>query len=136
MDHIESSQSHQNRPIVKLDFKTAFNTVHRDHLLRVSSKRAPTIARLALIAYRFPSTALASGHSICTTTSIQQGDPHWHRSISNGSLRGVIITVIQNQHDAILSFPAESVFTDVRSCTTELKTLAMKLAHLNVKSSL
>ena len=35
MGHIESGQSHQNRLIAKFDLKNIFNTVHRDHVLRV-----------------------------------------------------------------------------------------------------
>ena len=57
IDHTESGQSHQNRLIVKLDLKNAFNTVRRDHLLIVCCERIPPIARLAHVAYSSPPIA-------------------------------------------------------------------------------
>ena len=72
--HTESGLLNQNRLIVILDLKNALNSNRRDHLPRVCSKSAPSMARLAHLAQSSPSTVLSSDQPICSATGIQQGD--------------------------------------------------------------
>ena len=53
----------------------AFNSVRRDHVLQTCLDRTPEIAKLSFRANRKPSSVIASGHSITTSTGVQEGDP-------------------------------------------------------------
>ena len=102
-----------------------FNTVRRDHLQRVCSELANPITRLAHLAYSSPSTVLASGRPICAATGNQQGDPLgpvlFAMTIDEvaSSLSSEIN--IWYLDVATIGCPAESSFSDLRKCITELK---------------
>ena len=53
----------------------AFNLVRRDHVLQTCLDRTPEITKLSFIAYSKSSLVIASGHSITSSTGVQQGDP-------------------------------------------------------------
>ena len=131
IDHSESGQSHQNRPIVKLDLKNACNTVRRDNLLRVCSERAPQIARLTHLAYSSQSTVLASGNPICSATSIQQGDPLGPVlfAIAVDEVASSLSSEINILYlgDVTLGVPTVYVFVDVCRCATELKEIDLEV---------
>ena len=61
--------------LVKLDMKNAFNTIRRDHFLKVCFLRAPTLYQLAHHAYAAPRDLLFGSDIIQSQTGIQQGDP-------------------------------------------------------------
>ena len=60
---------------VKLDMKNAFNSVRRDHILQTCLDRTPEIANVAFLAYSKSSSVSASGHSITSSSGVQQCDP-------------------------------------------------------------
>lgn len=60
---------------VKLDFKNAFNTVRRDHMLTMVKESAPEMFRLVQLAYQSPSHLVFDKELIASATGIQQGDP-------------------------------------------------------------
>ena len=67
--------SDDHKIIVRLDMINAFNSVRRDHVLQTCQNRSPEIAKLFFLAYSKPSSVIASGHSITSSTGVQQGDP-------------------------------------------------------------
>ena len=67
--------SNDRKVIVKLDMMNAFNSVPRDHVLQTYLDRTPEIVKLSFLAYSKPSSVIASGHSITSSTGVQQGDP-------------------------------------------------------------
>ena len=67
--------SNDHNIIVKLDMMNAFNSVRRDYVLQTCLDRTPEIAKLSFHAYIKPSSVIASGHSITSSTGVQQGDP-------------------------------------------------------------
>ena len=60
--------------VVKLDMMDAFNSVRRNHVLQTRLDRMPEIARLSFLAYSTPSSVIASGHSMTSSTGVQQGN--------------------------------------------------------------
>ena len=66
--------SHDPKIIVKLDMINAFNSVRRDHVIQTCLDRKPEIAKLPFLAYSKPTSVIASGHSITSSTVVQQGD--------------------------------------------------------------
>ena len=67
--------SNDHKIIVKLDMMNAFNSVRRDHVLQTCLDRTPEIDKLSFLVYSKPSSDIASGHSITSSTGVQQGDP-------------------------------------------------------------
>ena len=61
--------------IGKLDMMNAFNSVRRDHVLQTCLDRTPEIANLSILAFSKPLSVIDSGHSITSSTGVQQGDP-------------------------------------------------------------
>ena len=61
--------------ILKLEKKNAFNSVRHDYVMQTCLDRTPEIAKLSFLAYSKPSSVIASGHSISSSTGVQQGDP-------------------------------------------------------------
>ena len=113
----------ENRLIVKLNLKNAFNSVRRDHLLR--------IARLAHLANSSPSTVLASGHPICSAIGIEQGDPLGPvlLAMAVDEVASSLSSEINIWYldDATLGGRDESVFVDIRKCVTELKKIGLEV---------
>ena len=60
---------------VKLDVRNAFNSVRRDHMLEICKRRCPLIYNLVYLSYGTPSTLIAGGSTISSSTGVQQGDP-------------------------------------------------------------
>ena len=73
--NLSLTKSDYPKIIVKLDMMNALNSVRRDHVLQKCLDRTPEIARLSFLAYIKPSSVIASGHSITSSTGVQQGDP-------------------------------------------------------------
>lgn len=61
--------------LIKLDFRNAFNSLRRDHMLNMVREYAPELFHHAELAYREPSHLLYEQHIIQSATGIQQGDP-------------------------------------------------------------
>ena len=66
---------HDPKVIVKLYMKNAFNSDRRDHVSQICLDRTPEIAKLAFLAYSKSSSVIASGHSIISSSGVQQDDP-------------------------------------------------------------
>ena len=60
---------------MKLDMKNAFNFVRRDHVSQTCLERTPMITKLAFLTYSKSSSVTASGHSIISSSDVQQGHP-------------------------------------------------------------
>ena len=69
------SEFQSDQAIVKLDFKNAFNTVHRDKLLKAIEVLAPTIYPFVHSVYSSPSSLICGDKTISSSDSVQQGDP-------------------------------------------------------------
>lgn len=61
--------------VLKIDYKNAFNTVHRDIFLRAVRERAPEIYNLVWQAYGAPTNLYFSNKIILSAAGCQQGDP-------------------------------------------------------------
>ena len=67
--------SHDPKVIVIVDMKHAFISVRRKHVVHTCLDRTPEIAKLAFFTYIKPSSVIALGHSITSSSCVQQGDP-------------------------------------------------------------
>ncbi|GAV09476.1 hypothetical protein RvY_19015 [Ramazzottius varieornatus] len=65
----------KSQVLLKLDFKNAFNTIHRDVLLRVVRDSLPKYFPFAQQFYRYPSKLLFGQQSLESARGVQQGDP-------------------------------------------------------------
>ena len=70
-----TTTNNDHEVIVKLHTMNAFNSVLRDHVLLTWLDRTPEIAKLSFLAYSKPLSVIASGHSITSSTGVQQGYP-------------------------------------------------------------
>ena len=61
--------------MVKLDFKNAFNTVHRDKMLKAVEVLPPTIYPFIHLMYSSLSSLVRGDNTISFTEGVQQGDP-------------------------------------------------------------
>jgi hypothetical protein len=61
--------------VVKLDFSNAFNSLHRDTMLKEASEKSPGVYRFLHLAYSQPSVLTYKGRSILSQEGLQQGDP-------------------------------------------------------------
>ena len=61
--------------VLKIDFKNAFNSVHREAFLEVVERDIPGLLPFAQWCYGSPSTLSYSGHVFQSTCGVQQGDP-------------------------------------------------------------
>ena len=72
-----------------------------------------------------------SGHSICSATGIQQGDPLVPDlfAMAVDEVASSLSSEINVWHldNATLDGSAESVFADVRTCVTELKKIGLEV---------
>ena len=125
-NNIDSSD---HKVIVKLDMMNAFNSVRRDHVLQTCLDRTPEIAKLSFLAYCKPSSVIASGHSITSSTGVQQGDPIGPLlfalavdQISSGVDSELNVWYLD---DATIGGSPESVLSDVRRCITGLKRIGL-----------
>ncbi|GAV00436.1 hypothetical protein RvY_11283 [Ramazzottius varieornatus] len=59
----------------KIDFKNAFNTIHRDKLLDLVREVLPNYHSFVWQCYRFPSRLIYGQHILASARGIQQGDP-------------------------------------------------------------
>jgi len=63
------------RVVLKLDFKNAFNSIHRDFLLHCIEQDVPELYPLAYQAYREPSCLFFGNEIVWSQNGVQQGDP-------------------------------------------------------------
>ena len=117
--------SNDHRIIVKLSTMNAFNSVRRDHVLQTCLDRTPENANLSLLAYCKQSSVIASGHSITSSSSVQQGDPIGPLlfalavdQITSGVESELNIWYLDY---ATIDGSPESVLSDVQRCITGLR---------------
>ena len=107
----------------------AFNSVRRDHVLQTCLDRTPEIAKLSFLAYNKPSSVIASGHSISSSTGVQQGDPI--ESLLFALAVDQIASGVDSElyvwylDDATIGGSPESVFSDVQRCITGLQRIGL-----------
>ena len=65
----------QNKVMLKIDFSNAFNTISRESVLSKVRTTFPELARWVTWCYAKPSNLLFGGHTLSSTTGVQQGDP-------------------------------------------------------------
>ena len=121
--------SNDHKVIVKLDMMKAFNSVRRDHVLQTCLDRTPEIAKLSFLAYSKPSSVIASGHSITSSTGVQQGDPIGPLlfalavdQIASGVDSELSVWYLD---DATIGGYPESVLSDEQRCITVLKRIGL-----------
>ena len=107
----------------------AFNSVRRDHVLQTCMDRTLEIAKLSFLVYSKPSSVIASGHSITSSTGVQQGD----------QIGALLFTLALDQiasgveselnvwylDDATIGGSTESVLRYVQRCITALKRIGL-----------
>ena len=117
--------------IVKLDTMNAFNPVRHDHDLQTCLDHAPVITKLSFLDYSKPSSVIVSGHSITSSTGVQQGD-----QVSPLLLAFAVDQIscqVESQlnvwyfDDATISGSPESFLSDVQRCITELKLIGLEV---------
>ena len=64
-----------NRVLVKLDFKNAYNSVHRDTILEMVAKEIPELYPYCYLAYGARSSLKFGETIIWSEEGVQQGDP-------------------------------------------------------------
>ena len=64
-----------NRALVKVDFQSAFNSIHRDKLLEAVKGYIPDLLPYVHSAHSAPSVLLWDGVQLSSAEGIQQGDP-------------------------------------------------------------
>ena len=121
--------SDDHKVIVKLDIMNAFNSVRRDHVLQTCLDRTPDIAKHSFLAYSKPKSVIASGHSITSSTGVQQGDPIGPLlfalavdQIASGVDSQLNVWYLD---DATIGGSPESVLRDVQRCITGLKRIGL-----------
>ena len=72
---VQSTVVPENNVLVKLDMKSAFNTVRQDHFFEVCSSITPSILRLASTAYATSSHLVIGNETILSETGVQEGYP-------------------------------------------------------------
>ena len=116
--------SNDHKIIVKLDTLNTFNSVRRDHVLQTCLDRTPEIAKLYFLAYSKPSSVTASGHSITSSTGVQQGDPIGPLlfALAVDQIASGVECELNVWHlgDATIGGSPESVLSDVHRCITVL----------------
>ena len=63
------------KAVLKLDFRNAFNTIHRDKMLFAVLEHAPCLHPFLHSAYYLPSSLFWSDKIIQSAEGVQQGDP-------------------------------------------------------------
>ena len=72
---VSMSVMSENQVLVKLDFRNAFNSIHRDALLECVASRLPELYQFCHLAYG-NSTSLQFGSDLIQSAEgVQQGDP-------------------------------------------------------------
>ena len=129
-NNIDSSD---DKIIVKLNMMNAFYSVRRNNVLQTCLDRTPEIAKLSFLAYSKPLSVIASGHSITSSTGVQQGDPTGHLlfalavdQIDSGVESELNVWYID---DATIGGSHESVLSDVQRCIIGLKRIGL-IVHL------
>ncbi|XP_069159360.1 uncharacterized protein [Procambarus clarkii] len=65
----------ENKALIKLDFKNAFNQVKRDVVLEAVPTNFPCLLPFVSAGYSTESTLLSGEHEVVSTEGVQQGDP-------------------------------------------------------------
>ena len=65
----------ENHVVAKLDFSNAFNSVRRDHILKMVHAHAPEIYPLCNLSYRHESILKFHDRHVTSEVGLQQGDP-------------------------------------------------------------
>ena len=107
----------------------AFNSVRRDHVLQTCLDRTLEIAKLSFLAHSKPSSVIASGHSITSSTGVQQEDPIGPLlfalavdQIASGVESELNVWYLD---DATIGGSPESVLSDVQRCNNGPKRIGL-----------
>ena len=118
----------------------AFNSVRRDHVSQTCLGRTLEIAKLSILAYSKPSSVIASGHSITSSTGVQQVDPIdpllFELAVDQIASGVESEPNVWYLDDATIGGSHESVLNDVQRCITGLKRIGLivnpKKTEINV----
>ena len=123
--------SNDHKIIVKLDMVRAFNSVRRDHVLQACLDRTLEVAKLSFFANSKPSSIITSGHSITSSTGVEQGDPVGPLllafavdHIASGVEAELNVWYLDN---ARIGGSPESVLSDVQRCITGLMWICLRV---------
>ena len=117
--------------MIKLDMRNAFNCVRRDSVLETCLHRAPSLYRLAHLAYSQASSVLADGHIINSCTGVQQGDPLgpilFALAVDDAACSPTSKFNVWYLDDATIAGDADSVISDVRQVLPALARLGLEV---------
>ena len=115
--------------LVKIDMANAFNTLRRDHFLRVERARLPGLYRHLWQAYSEPSCLLFGESIIPSSAGLQQGDPLGPLVFSLGVdevSRSISSELnIWFLDDATIGGPAETVLADLENIIPKLREIGL-----------
>ena len=106
-----------------------FNSVRRNHVLQTGLDRTPEITKLSSLAYGKPSSVIASGHSITSSTGVKQGDPIG--TLLSALAVDQIASGVESELNvwyldaAKIGGSPESVLSEVQRCITGLKRIGI-----------
>ena len=127
----EYMQQHvdDDRLLVKLDMRNAFNSVNRAHILETCARRCPEISKLAGLSYGRPSTLLIGNTIISSSTGVQQGDPLgpllFALSVDDIARSARCELNVWYLDDATLGGPADTVTDDLRRILPALSDIGL-----------
>lgn len=107
--------------VFKLDFKNAFNTVHRDKLLQTVKIFSPEYYAFLWQCYRNTSVLLYGEHVINSANGVQQGDSFdpllFCLAIEALTTSFVLLLNIQYLDDGCLGGSLEEIVSDLQTVT-------------------
>ena len=117
--------------IAKLDFSNAFNSVHRDSILKAVAEHIPEIYALCHSAYGAKSQLLFGNHIIDSSSGVQQGDPLGPLLFSL-TLQPILEKLSSSLKfayldDVTLGGPSNIVSNDIEILKTESARIGLKL---------
>ena len=124
--------------MLKLDFKNAFNSLHRDHMLRTVLEKAPNVFPLAYSSYCQPSFLFFGNNIIHSCERVQQGDPLGPLVFClaihdlTSSLHSEFCAFYLD--DGTLGGPLEDVSSDLQRLEHSAQLIGLKLNHSKSES--
>ena len=134
------SDSVQDQVLLKIDFKNAFNTVHRDVILKLIKEKVPEIYGLVYQCYKESSYLFFGDDTLDSSEGVQQGDPMgpflfsiaimdivrkmksdlniWY--LDDGTIAGNIETVLEDYRNILKALKSHGLAVNPKKCELHL----------------
>ena len=126
-----NNNNNNNNILLKLDYRNAFNTLRRDHLLRVVKDKLPQLYPFIWQLYSAPSELYFGDTILQSATGVQQGDPLGPAlfSLSIMSLTNSLSSPpnVWYLDDGTLGGTTEKVFADFSTILCRSSSLGLEL---------